>query len=77
MYQNYCFLIIVGTSETQSNGTENTVNPSSAQPQAGMETLEEIKDKDLFFSQMEKDKGANAEEIDYGKLNQEIDAAPS
>ena len=38
-----------------------------------METLEEIKDKDRFFSQIEKE-NENGEEIDYAELNREIDA---
>ena len=61
-----------GSSETQSSGTTNTVNLLSTQPQPGMETLEEIKDKDMFFSQMEK-QNENGEQIDYGELNREID----
>lgn len=63
-----------GTSETQSSGTVNTVNPTNSQPQHGMETLEEIKDKDNFFSQIEKENGNGGEDIDYAELNREMDA---
>ena len=69
----FIFFSHLGSSETQSSGTVNTVNPSNSQPQLGMETLEEIKDKDRFFSQIEKE-NENGEEIDYAELNREIDA---
>ena len=39
-----------------------------------METLEEIKDKDNFFSQIEKENGNGGEDIDYAELNREMDA---
>lgn len=34
-----------------------------------METLDEIKDKEAFFAQIENE----TEEVDYGKLNEEFD----
>ena len=42
---------------------------SSAHAQPGMETLDEIKDKEAFFAKIENETG----EVDYGKLNEEFD----
>jgi len=57
--------------------TTGNATTSTPHHQAGMETLEELKDKELFFSKLEEENGDNKEEIDYGKLNRELDVAES
>ena len=49
-----------------------TMTGSSAQVKPGMETLEEIKEKDLFFSNLEKKAEGEGMDVDYGKLNEEF-----
>ncbi|XP_066915883.1 centrosomal protein of 162 kDa-like isoform X2 [Clytia hemisphaerica] len=65
-----------GSTNSQSSVSGNTVNPSSTtqNQEMGMETLEEMKDKDLFFSQLEKEK---QDDIDYGELNRKLDEEES
>lgn len=67
MYEPFVLLLESIATVDEPDGT--TTTHETSQP-AGFDTLEEIKDKEAFFSSIEKEKGGS---VDYEELNKKFD----